>query len=115
LSENRLENIDNNITILNKILETVKKLILEPTTDISWSTFDSKDELIFEIEAHIQRLKREDFSKVNDLILLFAPTSDLQEISFSSGWSNHYLNISEKFDIAIKNLSEKFQLKPFFD
>lgn len=110
-----MENIDNNETVLIKILEIVKKLILEPRTDISWSTFDSKDELIFEIDAHIQKLKLEDFSKVKDLILLFAPTSDFQEISLSSGWSNHYLNISERFDIAIRNLCEKFQLKPFFD
>lgn len=110
-----MENIDNNETVLIKILEIVKKLILEPRTDISWSTFDSKDELIFEIDAHIQKLKLEDFSKVKDIILLFAPTSDFQEISLSSGWSNHYLNISERFDIAIRNLCEKFQLKPFFD
>jgi len=109
-----LENIDNNETVLIKILETVKKLIVEPRTDISWSTFDSKDELLIEIDAHIQKLKLKDFSKVKDLILLFAPTSDFQEISLSSGWGNQYLNISEKFDIAIEGLCEKYQLKPFF-
>ena len=110
-----MENIDNNETILNEILETIKKLILEPRTDISWSTFDNKDELIMEIDAHIQKLKLRDFSKVKDLILLFGPTSDFQEISLSSGWGNQYLNISERFDIAIEGLCEKFQLKPFFD
>ena len=110
-----MESVDNSETVLIEILEAIKKLILEPRTDISWSIFDSKDELIFEIDAHIQKLKLEDFSKVKDLILLFAPTSDFQEISLSSGWSNHYLNLSEKFDIAISNLCEKFQLKPFFD
>lgn len=110
-----MENINNNATVLIKILETVKKLILEPRTDISWSIFKSKDELIFEIDAHIQKLKLEDFSKVRDLILLFAPTSDFQEISISSGWSNHYLNLSERFDIAIEGLCEKFQIKPFFN
>ena len=109
-----MENIDNNETVLIEILETVKKLITEPRTDISWSTFDNKDELIIEIDAHIQKLKLRDFSKVKDLILLFAPTSDFQEISLSSGWSNQYLNISEKFDIVIKGLREKYQLKPFF-
>ena len=109
-----MENLDHNETVIIEILETVKKLILEPRTNISWSIFDSKDELIIEIDAHIQKLKLRDFSKVKDLILLFAPTSDFQEISLSSGWSNHYLNISERFDIAIKGLCEKFQLKPFF-
>ena len=110
-----MKNIDNNDTVIIEILKSVKKLILEPRTDISWSTFDSKDELIFEIDTHIQQLKLEDFSKVKDLILLFAPTSDFQEISLSSGWSNHYLNLSERFDIAIEGLCERFHLKPFFD
>ena len=109
-----MENIDNNETVLIEILETVKKLILEPRTDISWSTFDNKDELIIEIDTHIQKLKLRDFSIVKDLILLFAPTSDFQEISLSSGWGNQYLNISARFDIAIEGLCEKFQLKPFF-
>jgi len=110
-----LENIDNDETVIIEILESVKKLILEPRTDISWSTFNSKDELIIEIDAHIQKLRLRDFSKVKDLILLFAPTSDFQEISLSSGWGNRYLNISERFDIAIEGLYEKYQLKSFFD
>jgi len=110
-----LENIDNDETVIIEILETVKELILEPKTDISWSIFDSKDDVILEIDSHIQKLKLRDFSKIKDLILLFAPTSDFQEISLSSGWSSDYLNISETFDVAIKNLCEKYQLKPFFD
>jgi len=110
-----LENIDNDKTVIIEILETVKKLILEPKTDISWSTFNSKDELIIEIDAHIQKLKLRDFSKVTDLIILFAPTSDFQEISLSSGWGNRYLKISERFDVAINGLCKKFQLKPFFE
>jgi len=108
-----LENIDNDETVIIEILETVKELILEPKTNISWSTFDSKDELIIEIDVHIQKLKLRDFSKINDLILLFAPTSDFQEISLSSGWGNRYLNISERFDVVIEGLCEKFNLKPF--
>ena len=110
-----MENIDNDKTVIIDILETVKELILEPKTDISWSIFNSKDELIIEIDAHIQKLKLRDFSKVTDLILLFAPTSDFQEISLSSGWGNRYLKISERFDVAINGLCKKFQLKPFFE
>ncbi len=110
-----MENIDNDKTVIIEILETVKELILEPKTDISWSIFNSKDELIIEIDAHIQKLKLRDFSKVTDLILLFAPTSDFQEISLSSGWGNRYLKISERFDVAINGLCKKFQLKPFFE
>ncbi|MHA1472865.1 MAG: hypothetical protein ACTSQW_07195 [Promethearchaeota archaeon] len=110
-----MENIDDIETVLIEILESIKKLILEPRTDLIWSTFDNKDELVFEIDTHIQKLKLQDFSKLKNLILLFAPTSDFQEISLSSGWSNRYLNISERFDVAVESLCEKYQLKPFFD
>ena len=110
-----MENINNDETVIIEILETVKDLILEPKTDISWSIFDSKDDVILEIDSHIQKLKLQDFSKIKDLILLFTPTSDFQEISLSSGWSDRYLTISETFDVAIKSLCEKFRLKPFFD
>ena len=110
-----MENINNDEKVIIEILETVKKLILEPRTDISWSIFDSKDDLIIEIDTHIQKLKLRDFSKVKDLILLFAPTSDFQEISLSSGWSNDYLKISERFDVAIRSLCENYKLKPFSD
>ena len=109
-----MENIDNDETVIIEILKTVKELILEPKTDISWSIFENKDDLVIEIDAHIQKLKLRDFSKVKDLILLFAPTSDFQEISLSSGWGNRYLKISERFDTAIESLCEKFNLKPFF-
>ena len=77
------------------------------------SQFDSKEELIQEIENHIQKLKNEDFSKVEDLITLFAPTGEFQEISIDSGWSKLYLILSERFDNAIKELIEEFNLNPF--
>jgi hypothetical protein len=80
-----LENADNNQKVLIEILEAVKKLIIDPRTDILWSTFDSKDDLTLKIDTHIQKLKCKDFSKIKELILLFAPTSDLQEIALSSG------------------------------
>jgi hypothetical protein len=58
-------------------------------------------------------LKKQDFSTIGELIILFAPTSDLQEISLDSGWSQIYLAISKRFDGAIKELIEEFDVKPF--
>ena len=78
------------------------------------SLFDTKEDLISELEDHILKLKNEDFSKIKDLIILFAPTSDLQEISLDSGWVKLFLIISEKFDCVIKDLIEKFKLKAIF-
>ena len=59
---------------------------------------------------HIRRLKIKDFSKILDLIAIFLPTGDLQEIPLSSGWADDFLNISEKFDNVIKDIIEEFQL-----
>jgi len=92
------------ITAVIEILENLKRIIETKETNIIYSTFDSIEDLIFELDTHIQKLKDEDFSKIDDLILLFAPTSDLQEISISSGWGKQFLDISERFDSVTKDL-----------
>ena len=92
------------ISAVIKILKNLKRIIETRETNIIYSTFDSIEDLIFDIDTHIQKLNDEDFSKIDDLILLFAPTSDLQEISISSGWSKQFLDISERFDRVIKDL-----------
>ena len=44
------------------------------------------------------------------MVILFAPTSDLQEISIDSGWGDQFLIISERFDGLIKDLIDFFNL-----
>jgi hypothetical protein len=101
------------ISLIIKILENLKRIIETKETNMIYSIFDSKEELILELDTHIQKLEDKDFSKISDLILLFAPTSDLQEISISSGWSRQFLEISGRFDRVMKELIEEFNLKPF--
>ncbi|MFX1569299.1 MAG: hypothetical protein ACFFCV_13125 [Promethearchaeota archaeon] len=103
------------ITAVIKILENLKRIIKAKETNIIFSTFNSIEDLIFELDTHIYKLKDKDFSKISDLILLFAPTSDLQEISMSSGWGKQFLDISKRFDRIIKELIEEFNLKAFSD
>ena len=105
----------NNLKIetIISILDLIKKYIATPETNLIHSLFNTTEEIITELDNHIQKLKMEDFSKIEDLIILFAPTSDLQEISLDSGWSKKFLEISENFDLAIKDLIEEFNLKPF--
>lgn len=38
----------------------------------------------------------------NTLKLHFAPTSSIQEIAMSNGWTNEYLKLAEQFDQQIK-------------
>jgi len=110
---NKLENINEKIVVVINILEIIKKIIKTPETDIFRSSYDTKEDVIIELDNHILKLTNEEFSKIENLIILFAPTSDLQEIAIASGWGKLFLIISERFDSAIKDLIGKFKLKPF--
>ena len=97
------EKIANIIRILEEIIDIVKN----NETDLVWSRFNTIDELIDELLNHIKKLINREFTKLDDLILLFAPTASLQEISISSGWGSQFLVISEKFDYAIEELKKE--------
>ena len=114
IQEKKLENVNEKIEVIVHILELIREFIKAPGTDMIRSVFDAEKDLINELDIHIHKLTKEDFSKIEDLIILFAPTSDLQEISIDSGWGDLFLIISEKLDFAIKNLIEEFNLKPIF-
>ena len=89
---------ENLIKLLNKIIE----LVSTRDTNMVWSTYDTKEVLILELKNYIQRLQNNDFSPIEQLINLFLPTGDLQEIAISSGWGEEYLSISKKFDVLIQ-------------
>ena len=91
----------NLIKLLNKIIE----LVSTRDTNMVWSTYDTKEVLILELKNYIQRLQNNDFSPIEQLISLFLPTGDLQEIAISSGWGEEYLSISKKFDDLIQVIS----------
>ena len=92
---------ENLIKLLNKIIE----LVSTRDTNMVWSTYDTKEVLILELKNYIQRLQNNDFSPIEQLISLFLPTGDLQEIAISSGWGEEYLSISKKFDDLIQVIS----------
>ena len=98
------ENLSNLIILVEKI----KDLVNQPgTTTPLWIHYDSKEEVIGELERHIMLLHKEDFSIIKELTLLFAPTSDLQDISIRNGWGNQFLEIAEKFDKIIKEITDE--------
>jgi hypothetical protein len=86
------------IQILDKI---IGKLSL-PGCDVVWSHYDSQAEALTDVKEHIERLKKNDFSKLGDLKLLFAPTGSLQDISISNGWGTEFLVLATQFDKAIE-------------
>jgi len=105
--------INEKIGVIINILESIKKIVNTSETVVLHSTFETKESVIDELDNHILRLKSEDFSEIEDLIFLFSPTSDLQEISIDNGWGEKFLFISERFDGAIKELIDEYNLKPF--
>jgi len=96
-----------------RILKDLKEFIRAPDTSILHSRFESLEDIIAELDTHILKLQKEDFSSIEELIILFAPTSDLQEISIDSGWGELYLTISKRFDSVINDLIKEFKVKPF--
>ena len=96
-----------NLLDLIALIEIIKDLVKQQGTNLLWTHYDSKEEVIDELERHIMLLQKEDFSKINELILLFAPTSDLQELSISNGWGKQFVEIAEKFDKIIKEIADE--------
>ena len=89
------------------ILEKVKHVLELPDTDVVWSRYNSVEEAVEDMNQHIERLRRGDLSKIEDLALLFAPTGSLQEISISSGWGQGFLYLAARFDRAIEPLRHR--------
>lgn len=108
-----MENINEKIKIIIEVLESIKERLNSPDTNFLHSRFDSQEDIINELENHILKLKNKDFSNIEELIILFAPTSDLQEIAIDSGWGQQFLDFAERFDSAIDEIIEEFNIKLF--
>ena len=86
------------------VLKKTKAIIKNRDIGVAWSRFDSEDDVIVALDDHIENLIFHNFSNIWDLMILFAPTGSLQEISISSGWGAEYLALASEFDVAIKEL-----------
>ena len=90
------------------VLEDLIQIIRDKDSDHTLSWWDNDEELIKEINSHIQRLVTRNFFQIKELRLLFAPTSGLQDLSIGSGWGKEFLVIAENFDKVIEELIERF-------
>jgi hypothetical protein len=108
-----MENTHEKIRGVVEVLELIQEKLKSPEINVLHSRFATIEDLITELDSHILKLQREDFSIIEELIILFAPTSDLQEISIDSGWGQLFLDLSKRFDSAIKELIEEFKVKLF--
>jgi len=103
----------NKIVLIDRLIDVlmdVRNIIQKTESNMVWSSYNSEDELLRILDNHMVRLITVDFSKVDELVSLFLPTSDLQEISISSGWGDEYLILADRFDKAIKDVIKGFNL-----
>jgi len=89
-----------NINSMIKVLEDTKVYLARPENDFVWSSWDDCTHANKEIDDHIERIRKNDFSKSLDLRVLFAPTGPIQEVSVSSGWGDEFLTLAKRYDRA---------------
>jgi hypothetical protein len=98
--------VDQNLHDVIAILGEIRELVRGPNADVIWSSYNTGEEALTDIDQHIARLTTGDTSKLRNLALLFAPTGNFQEISLGSGWSDEFLEIAARFDKAYEKLSD---------
>ena len=86
------------------LLEQVSAKIADQS-DMLWGWYETPAQLRSDLEKYNRQLGLGDLSCLNEINLLFLPTSVLQEHSLQNGWSAEYLAISIKFDRLYKRLS----------
>jgi hypothetical protein len=87
---------------LADVLREAITWLSRPDNYFAWSTWDNANEALAEIRGHIAALDAGKLPPKIDLWVLFAPTGPIQEVSVSSGWGNDFLELSSRFDRALK-------------
>jgi hypothetical protein len=85
---------------LLSILQETRVVLCRPENDFVWSHWDDAAKAISDIDSHLLAIERDDFSRLSDLSLLFAPTGSIQEVAVSSGWGTKFLDLASRFDKA---------------
>jgi hypothetical protein len=81
---------------------TIIRSKINSETDVSWTHFNTIEELTQMIDSSIDGLKRNENVVIEELAIHFAPTSTFQELSISNGWAEEYLMLADRFDDAVK-------------
>lgn len=86
------------------VLVITKELLSQPENAFAWSDWRDGDEATAEIDKWIEKVENGHRFDPYQLIMLFAPTGNIQEVSVSSGWGEDFLKVAEDFDRAIKKV-----------
>lgn len=83
------------------IFQRARDLVALPQNDFAWSSWPDAGAALAEIDGIVAQLQRGETPSEAQMILIFAPTGRMQELSMSSGWGNRFLQLATEFDNAI--------------
>jgi hypothetical protein len=91
---------------LLSVLQETQAVLRRPDNDFAWSKWDDAGKAVSDFDSHLAAIEHDDFSRMSDLSLLFAPTGAIQEVAESSGWGAEFLALAARFDKAAAKVSQ---------
>lgn len=83
---------------MTRLLTDLLAVLRSEPLDTIWTSFETGDDLILEVERIADGIAKGDDSARSDLALLFAPTGVLQDTAISSGFADQYMRLAERHD-----------------
>jgi hypothetical protein len=80
------------------ILDETLRFLRREGNDFLYSSWHDAEAAEADIQEHVNRIQKGDYSCLFDLQLLYAPTGDIQEVSVRSGWGDEFLALAARFD-----------------
>jgi hypothetical protein len=90
--------------LLTGVLRSAVELLSLPDNDFAWSSWENRDAAVAEVQWMLGLVERGELPDRVSVSVLFAPTGPIQEVSLSSGWSETFLKVAERFDRAERKL-----------
>ena len=87
---------------LADVLREASTWLSRPGNDFAWSSWENADKALAEVSALVAVREPGKLPPRGDLSVLFAPTGPIQEVSVSSGWGEAFLELAERFDLAVE-------------
>jgi hypothetical protein len=87
---------------LISVLRDAHTFLARPDNDFAWSSWRDANEALGELDSLIATMSAGQLPPEMKVSILFAPTGPIQEVSMSSGWAWEFIELSERFDAALK-------------
>jgi hypothetical protein len=97
-------NKSTNYKPLLAVLREARSLLGRRDNDFAWSSWEGAEAALSELDAVVTALESGKTPDLLDLRVLFAATGPIQEVSLSSGWSQEFLDLAARFDVALQSL-----------